>query len=96
MRSTLRPPPAPEPIVQPKIYTIAPERPFLATLADGLLAMNAGDPMRLPRVTILLPTRRVVRALREAFLRGAPKAGSPEQPCCCRACSRWVISIRTN
>jgi hypothetical protein len=26
--------------VQPKIYTIAPERPFLATPADGLLAMS--------------------------------------------------------
>ena len=66
--------------MQPKVYTIAPERPFLATLAEGLLAMNAGDPMRLPRVTILLPTRRAVRALREAFLRAAPEgreAGTP-------------------
>jgi ATP-dependent helicase/nuclease subunit B len=63
--------------VQPKVYTIAPKRPFLATLADGLLAMNAGDPMRLPRVTILLPTRRAVRALREAFLRGAPEGREP-------------------
>jgi ATP-dependent helicase/nuclease subunit B len=80
MRSTLRPPPAPEPIVQPKIYTIAPERPFLATLANGLLAMIAGDPTRLLRITILLPTRRAVRALREAFLRAAPEgreAGAP-------------------
>jgi len=80
MRSTLRPPPAPEPIVQPKVYTIAPERPFLATLANGLLAMIAGDPMRLPRVTILLPTRRAVRALREALLRATPEgreAGTP-------------------
>ena len=83
-------------IVQPKVYTIAPEQPFLGTLADGLLAMTGGDPMRLPRVTILLPTRRVVRALREAFLRGAPKAVSPERPCCCRACGRSAISIRTN
>jgi ATP-dependent helicase/nuclease subunit B len=53
----------------PKVYTIAPERPFLDTLADGLLAMTGGDPLRLPRVTVLLPTRRAVRALREAFLR---------------------------
>ena len=29
-------------IVRPKVYTIAPERAFLATLADGLLAMTAG------------------------------------------------------
>ncbi|HEY1430720.1 MAG TPA: hypothetical protein VGF39_03710, partial [Stellaceae bacterium] len=66
--------------VQPKIYTIAPERPFLATLADGLLAMTGGDPLRLTRVTILLPTRRAVRTLREAFLRAAPEgreAGTP-------------------
>jgi ATP-dependent helicase/nuclease subunit B len=66
--------------VQPKVYTIAFERPFLATLADGLLGMTAGDPMRLPRVTILLPTRRAVRALRETFLRATPQgreAGAP-------------------
>src|SRR5262245_26216131 len=55
--------------VRPKVYTIPPERPFLATLASGLLETTAGDPMRLPRVTILLPTRRAARALREAFLR---------------------------
>lgn len=53
----------------PKVYTIPPDRPFLATLALGLLEMTAGDPLRLSRVTILLPTRRAVRSLREAFLR---------------------------
>ena len=66
--------------VPPKVYTIAPERPFLATLADELLAMAGGDPLRLTRVTILLPTRRAVRALREAFLRATPagrEAGAP-------------------
>ena len=59
--------------VQLKVCTIAPERPFLATLADELLAMSAGDPMRLPGVTVLLPTQRAVSALREAFLRTAPE-----------------------
>src|SRR6516164_5794115 len=66
--------------MRPKVYTIAPERPFLATLADELLAMTGGDPLRLTRVTILLPTRRAVRALREAFLRATPagrEAGAP-------------------
>ena len=66
--------------MRPKVYTIAAERPFLATLADRLLAMAAGDLIRLPRVTILLPTRRAVRALRDAFLRTAPEgreAGTP-------------------
>jgi ATP-dependent helicase/nuclease subunit B len=64
----------------PKVYTIAPERPFLATLAAGLLRMTADDPLRLARVTILLPTRRAARALRDAFLRAAPaghEAGTP-------------------
>ena len=63
-----------------KVYTIAPERPFLATLAGGLLEMTGGDPLRLPRVTVLLPTRRAVRALREAFLRATSEgreAGTP-------------------
>jgi ATP-dependent helicase/nuclease subunit B len=67
-------------IVRPKVYTIAPERPFLATLADGLLGMTAGDPLWLPRVTILLPTRRAVRALRDAFLRAAPEGGEAGTP----------------
>jgi ATP-dependent helicase/nuclease subunit B len=42
--------------------------------------MTAGDPLRLTRVTILLPTRRAARALRDAFLRAAPEgreAGTP-------------------
>ncbi len=64
----------------PKVYAIAPERPFLATLAGGLLGMTGGDPLRLTRVTVLLPTRRAVRALRDAFLRASPagrEAGKP-------------------
>lgn len=51
------------------LYTIAPDRPFLATLAKGLLAMAGDEPLALPRITVLLPTRRAVRALRESFLR---------------------------
>jgi hypothetical protein len=42
--------------------------------------MTGDDPMRLPRVTVLLPTRRAVRAPRAAFLRAAPEgreAGTP-------------------
>ncbi len=66
--------------LSPKVYTIAPERPFLATLAGGLLKMTAGDPMQLPRVTILLPTRRAVRALREAFLRAPSEGREPGTP----------------
>jgi len=64
----------------PRVYTIASERPFLATLVAGLLRMTAGDPMQLSRVTILLPTRRAVRALREAFLRTPAERREPGTP----------------
>ena len=62
------------------IFTIAPERPFLATLARGLLDMAAGDPLKLARMTVLLPTRRAARALREAFLRLSGEEGSTGAP----------------
>ncbi|MGE5272038.1 MAG: double-strand break repair protein AddB, partial [Thiohalocapsa sp.] len=65
----------------PHVYTIAPERPFLATLAQGLLRLARGDPLALPAMTVLLPTRRAARALREAFLRltgeDDPYGGAP-------------------
>jgi ATP-dependent helicase/nuclease subunit B len=64
----------------PSLYAIAPERPFLATLAEGLLAIAGGDPLALSRVTVLLPTRRAVRGLREAFLRVVPDRGEPGTP----------------
>jgi ATP-dependent helicase/nuclease subunit B len=66
--------------VPPNIYTIPPERPFLATLSHGLLDMAAGDPLLLSRMTVLLPTRRAVRSLREAFLRLTAEGGDPGAP----------------
>ena len=66
--------------MQSKVHTIAAHRPFLVTLAAGLLGMAGDDPLQLTRMTVLLPTRRAVRSLREAFLRVAPdgrKAGAP-------------------
>jgi ATP-dependent helicase/nuclease subunit B len=54
-----------------RLYTIAPEEPFLDALAAGLLADAAAEPLALARHTILLPTRRAVRALGEAFLRAS-------------------------
>jgi len=66
--------------VPPHIYTIAPDRPFLATLAQGLLGLAGGDPLALPRMTVLLPTRRAVRALREAFLRLTAEGKDPGAP----------------
>ena len=54
-----------------KIYTIAPDRPFVDALAAGLMARwgGGGDPSALAAGLVLLPTRRACRALREAFLR---------------------------
>ncbi len=59
----------------PRLFTIPADRPFLATLARGLVAEAGGDPLRLSRMTVLLPTRRAVRSLREAFLRLTGEAG---------------------
>jgi ATP-dependent helicase/nuclease subunit B len=52
-----------------KVFTIPPGVPFLEALAAGVLADTSGDPLALARYRILLPTRRAVRALAEAFLR---------------------------
>ncbi len=53
------------------VQSVPPGLPFVDVLARGVLAEYgaADDPLSLSRVTILLPTRRAVRALREAFLR---------------------------
>lgn len=48
--------------------TIAPERPFLDTLAGWLLAEYGREPEILPKLTVLLPGRRACRSLRDAFL----------------------------
>src|SRR5215204_3383405 len=64
----------------PHVFTIAPDRPFLATVARGLVGLAGGDPLLLPRMTVLLPTRRAARALREAFLRLTAEGGDPGAP----------------
>ncbi|MFO0986175.1 MAG: double-strand break repair protein AddB [Alphaproteobacteria bacterium] len=51
------------------VFTIPPTLPFADTLAAGLLARADGVAEALARTTVLLPTRRACRALREAFLR---------------------------
>lgn len=53
------------------LFTIGTERRFADELARVVLAEYSGDPLALADVLILLPTRRSVRALREAFLRAA-------------------------
>jgi ATP-dependent helicase/nuclease subunit B len=60
----------------PRLYTIPSDAAFLDTLAQAVLNGNLPvmggtkpDPLELGRWTILLPTRRAVRALGDAFLR---------------------------
>ncbi len=59
----------------PRVYSIPAGVPFLDALAEGLVAQAADDPLRLTTFTVLLPTRRACRALREALLR--QMAGKP-------------------
>ena len=51
------------------VFAIAPGLPFVDILAGHLLGLADGDPLRLARISVLLPNRRACRALREAFLR---------------------------
>lgn len=52
-----------------RLHTLPPELPFVDALAAGILDRVGADPLALSRVTVLLPTARAVRSLREAFLR---------------------------
>jgi ATP-dependent helicase/nuclease subunit B len=51
------------------VFTIPPHVAFVDALAAGLLDRTAGDPMALARAQVLLPNRRAVRALSDAFVR---------------------------
>lgn len=55
----------------PSVFTIAPGYAFVDRLAEGVLAAHGDRPETLSRLRILLPTRRAVRDLREAFLQAA-------------------------
>lgn len=52
----------------PAVFTIPPGENFVAALARQLLIETKDDPLALSAMLVLLPTRRAVRALREAFL----------------------------
>jgi len=52
-----------------RVFNIPTGIPFADALSAGLLERHVGDPNRLSRVTVLLPTRRACRSLREAFMR---------------------------
>ena len=64
-------------MTDPTLYTIAAGAPFVDALAAGVMGRAGGDPLALSRFTILLPTRRACRSLREAFLRLGPGGGTP-------------------
>ena len=53
----------------PSVFTIPAGTPFVDALAAGILKRAGDDPGELPRLLVLLPTRRACRSLREAFLR---------------------------
>jgi ATP-dependent helicase/nuclease subunit B len=53
----------------PAIYNISAGHSFADALAQGILERTASDPLLLSDYTILLPSRRACRTLREAFLR---------------------------
>ncbi|HJM90855.1 MAG: double-strand break repair protein AddB [Alphaproteobacteria bacterium] len=55
----------------PSVFNIAAGEGFSDRLAEGLLQRYGGDPLAMNRVTLLLPTRRGMRAVRDAFLRQA-------------------------
>jgi ATP-dependent helicase/nuclease subunit B len=59
------------------IFDIPAHLPFLDCLAAGVLErMDGASAEALARATILLPTRRSARALRDAFLRAVVSADS--------------------
>src|SRR5262245_20122824 len=53
------------------VFTIGIDHRFADELARGILAEHGADPLALSDMLILLPTRRSVRAMREAFLRAS-------------------------
>ncbi len=55
----------------PTVFTIPAHVAFVDALAAGLLARSGGDPLALARTTVLLPNRRAVRALTDAFVRAS-------------------------
>ena len=60
---------------KPSVYTIPASLPFVDSLASGIRAQVGDTPDALSAATILLPTRRACRALRDAFLRNS--GGTP-------------------
>lgn len=60
---------------RPEVFSIPAHAAFADALAAGLLARFGGDPVALARVQLLLPNRRAVRSVTEAFVRAAGDGG---------------------
>jgi ATP-dependent helicase/nuclease subunit B len=56
-------------VPRPAIFSIPPHVAFVDALAAGLIERTAGNPLGLAKTLVLLPNRRAVRALTEAFVR---------------------------
>ncbi|MBA3878177.1 MAG: double-strand break repair protein AddB [Sphingobium sp.] len=56
---------------RPQLYTIPAHRAFADALAAGLIRRFGGEPMGLARGLLLLPNRRAVRTLTDAFVRAS-------------------------
>ena len=55
--------------VKPQVYSIAAHRGFADALVAGLVPRYADPELGLARLTLLLPSRRAVRTVTEAFIR---------------------------
>ena len=60
----------------PSVYTIAAHRGFADALVAGLLPRYREPDLGLARLTLLLPSRRTVRTVTEAFVRLSGQQGS--------------------
>ena len=55
----------------PSVFNMPAGVSFVDALAERLIAESAGDPLALARMQVLVPTRRALRSLTEAFLRAS-------------------------
>lgn len=54
--------------VTPRVFTVAPDKPFLTAIARGIIEKTGDDPLKLSDYTILVPDRNTRDLLRQAFM----------------------------
>lgn len=62
------PAPPPAGVSAPRVFSIAPDKPFLDAVARGILAEVGDDPLKLSDYTVLVPDRGTRDLLRQAFM----------------------------